>query len=184
MRTYLTNRIVELRRLQREDGHLQYLFRTREAQRALDRLNEMEADARPAGEAPPPKPNKPTPADGVMDTCYLGHKFIYLPDHPRNENGNARCPHCLAHFRDKHDERVALLTSSAAGLKTANQVKAEIIERERKALLDAFKELREVKRELARRKEIVSSTTVVLHRDRDGCVVHSEEIKPNPWTGL
>lgn len=184
MKNYLTNRIAELRKLAREDGHLQYLFRTREAQRALDRLNEMEADARPAGEAPPPKPKKPTAADGVIDTCWRGHKFSYLPDHPRDAAGQARCPHCLAGFKDEFGDRLKFLTHSQAGLKTANQIKADIIERERKALLDAFKEIRELKAELNARKEIVSSTTVVLHRDRDGCVVHSEEVTPNPYTGL
>ena len=130
MKTYLTNRIAELRKLAREDGHLQYLFRTREAQRALDRLNEMEADKRlVADEVPQLKAR----IEGLSKTLLGLENELFA-----------------------RDNEIAALTKHMA---TVNKLAQE----------------------LADRKEIVSSTTVVLHRDRDGCIVHSEEVRPSVY---
>lgn len=37
----------------------------------------------------------PPASEPIIETCDHGHKFAYLPDHPRR-NGLTRCPHCMA----------------------------------------------------------------------------------------
>ena len=37
----------------------------------------------------------------VIDTCDQGHQFAKLEDHPLNDQGQARCPHCLSLGFDK-----------------------------------------------------------------------------------
>lgn len=45
----------------------------------------------------------------VIDTCDQGHRFAKLPDHPTQNAGQARCPHCLVQgMQAVRDERDAL----------------------------------------------------------------------------
>ncbi len=139
MRTYLTNRIVELRRLQREDGHLQYLFRTREAQRALDRLNEMEAGPVVAGEE-----------------LQLKARIVNLET-------------TLANVEKELFERDTVLAAL------------------RKRLAESEAEVAKLKDKAMAKRDATSSSVIVVHRDKNGVVIDTEEvptIKPNPWTGL
>lgn len=52
----------------------------------------------------------------MTETCEFGHKFAWLPDHPRNNQGYKVCPHCLL-----------------IGLKRAREDAEQAIERERRA---------------------------------------------------
>ena len=45
----------------------------------------------------------------VIETCDRGHRFGFLPDHPRDSGGLKRCPHCLAIGLDAERARVAEL---------------------------------------------------------------------------
>jgi septal ring factor EnvC (AmiA/AmiB activator) len=139
MRTYLTNRIVELRRLSREDGHLQYLFRTREAQRALDRLNEIETGPVVAGQE-----------------LQLKARIVNLET-------------TLGNVKKELFERDTVL---AALRKRLNESEAEVAKLKDKAMA---------------KRDATSSSVIVVHRDKNGVVIDTEEvptIKPNPWTGL
>lgn len=42
----------------------------------------------------------------LIDTCTAhNHQFAKLADHPTNEEGRPRCPHCLALFFERHRDR-------------------------------------------------------------------------------
>lgn len=155
MKAYLINRIAELRKMSHEDGHLQYTFRIREAQRALDRLNEMEADTRlVADDAPQLKAR----IEGLNKTILFMENELFAKD------------------------------TELAELRTA----AQSLNDENRKMLES----------LEHKGRIVSSTAVILHRNRDGVIVHSEEVNAtqpqvkrvaeqapmptgfNPYTGL
>ena len=50
--------------------------------------------------------------DIIIETCDVSHHFAALPDHPRNKDGDFRCPHCLSEGLDKAlDDMVRMFDS-------------------------------------------------------------------------
>lgn len=45
----------------------------------------------------------------VIDTCDHGHMYAKLPDHPRDNAGNSRCPHCMSIGLDLARKEIAEL---------------------------------------------------------------------------
>lgn len=48
----------------------------------------------------------------VIEECNQGHKFAKLEDHPLNDLGQARCPHCLSIGFDKKTKELDDITAA------------------------------------------------------------------------
>ena len=139
MRSYLTNRILELRALSKEDGHLQYTFRIREAQRALSWFNQMESGPVVAG------------------------KELQLM------------------------ARITNLETTLASVEKELFDRDTVLAAFRAKLHESDAELTKIKEKAKAKRDATSSSVVVVHRNKNGVVIDTEEvpsIKPNPWTGL